>query len=392
MRNLFVSYANQDKERVADIVAALENAGWSVWWDDRLSAGARLEQDIPTQLEKAAAILVIWSRHSLSSDWVSDEAEYGKSKDKLVPILIDNVAPPFGFRRLHTAELTHWDGSRGDPRLQGILEDVEKFAGAEAPAQRRRPQALPIFGARYSAALYAVAAVASGLSGVRLLETTLSCPQGEAYSIYSCESALQDQVLFTVSIAVTGLALVLRSALCTWTIAAEMGHQQFYARQARARHLSAQAFGHVFLFMAYFIAIAVDMAIFDEGYGATYKSVILGFIDPAAQETAEGRPYPSTRDFMIDMFALVTFGVLSLFAFIYTKRQKIFGDVLLVAASLMLVGFSVVYFNYGALAWMTDGFDMLRRSYAFLMGVMFASTGVLALISVTLARTIKARA
>jgi hypothetical protein len=39
MSDIFVSYDDQDRERVRRIVETLEARGWSVWWDHRISTG-----------------------------------------------------------------------------------------------------------------------------------------------------------------------------------------------------------------------------------------------------------------------------------------------------------------------------------------------------------------
>ena len=36
MGGIFISYANEDQDRVAPIIRALETHGWSTWWDRRI--------------------------------------------------------------------------------------------------------------------------------------------------------------------------------------------------------------------------------------------------------------------------------------------------------------------------------------------------------------------
>ena len=40
MSDVFVSYASEDRARVQPIVEQLQGAGWSVWWDRDIAAGA----------------------------------------------------------------------------------------------------------------------------------------------------------------------------------------------------------------------------------------------------------------------------------------------------------------------------------------------------------------
>jgi hypothetical protein len=57
---------------------------------------------------------VLWSRHSVQSDWVHIEADEAKRRRILVPALIDDVQIPLAFRRIQTANLVDW--AEGSPR------------------------------------------------------------------------------------------------------------------------------------------------------------------------------------------------------------------------------------------------------------------------------------
>lgn len=49
---------------------------------------------------------------------------------KLIPIMIEAVRPPAGFREIQAADLTNWDGSREFEGLRMLLADLEKFRRA----------------------------------------------------------------------------------------------------------------------------------------------------------------------------------------------------------------------------------------------------------------------
>ena len=53
MTDIFVSYASEDLERVKPLVAALEEKGWSVWWDRELVAGPSYDEKIEEALDSA---------------------------------------------------------------------------------------------------------------------------------------------------------------------------------------------------------------------------------------------------------------------------------------------------------------------------------------------------
>ena len=101
-RRVFISYAREDREAVALLAKQLEAQGFAVWWDWQLVGGSNYRHAIQEELTKADKVIVVWSRHSVRSDFVIDEASAAKEAGKLVPIRIDGSAPPLGFGGLHT--------------------------------------------------------------------------------------------------------------------------------------------------------------------------------------------------------------------------------------------------------------------------------------------------
>src|SRR4051794_9910494 len=96
---VFVSYAREDRKWVETLIHALERkTTWNVWWDDRLLPGNLYNPKINQALTEAKAVITVWSKHSIGSEWVRDEANEGKKGNKLVPIVIDACEPPLGFR------------------------------------------------------------------------------------------------------------------------------------------------------------------------------------------------------------------------------------------------------------------------------------------------------
>ncbi|WP_299191370.1 TIR domain-containing protein [uncultured Erythrobacter sp.] len=128
--DIFISYSRSDRERVNHIAKGLEAEGYSVWWDRDIRAGEEFDHVIDKAIKKSKAIIVVWSKHSIDSRWVKEEAEDGVEADTLVPITIDPVTIPRGFRRIQAAELQ--DG--GDNPTNSInwpefLDSVRKQAG-----------------------------------------------------------------------------------------------------------------------------------------------------------------------------------------------------------------------------------------------------------------------
>jgi hypothetical protein len=118
MSDIFISYAREDRPRAEAIARALEEHGWSVWWDRDIRAGKNIASVIEEEIGKARCVVVLWSATSVRRDWVNDEAREGNERGILVPVLIENVRPPLGFRSMHAADLTGWERDAGGARIQ----------------------------------------------------------------------------------------------------------------------------------------------------------------------------------------------------------------------------------------------------------------------------------
>lgn len=130
MVDVFVSYAHEDRDRVEPIVRALERIGWSVWWDPKGRAGADLETMVSGELDNAKSLLVVWSKHSVVSDWVIGEADVGRVRRILLPVAIDPVTPPLRFRNSNTVSLENWNGSLDSQEFMKVAEGIKFYAYA----------------------------------------------------------------------------------------------------------------------------------------------------------------------------------------------------------------------------------------------------------------------
>jgi len=124
MSDIFISYAREDREKAGLLAGIFEQQKWRVWWDRVIPPGSKYADVIGTELATAKAVIVLWSRASVASDWVKDEAQEGANRKILVPALIDKVNPPYGFRQVQTADLSDWDGSSSHAELQSLLRGV----------------------------------------------------------------------------------------------------------------------------------------------------------------------------------------------------------------------------------------------------------------------------
>ena len=91
MTDIFISYSRADRPRIEKLAAALVNEGFDVWWDRHIAAGTHFSKETEAKLNNAKTVIVAWSKASVESMWVADEADVGKRGGKLVPIAIDAV-------------------------------------------------------------------------------------------------------------------------------------------------------------------------------------------------------------------------------------------------------------------------------------------------------------
>ena len=150
MADIFLSYANEDREAARAVAGLLESAGCTVWWDRRIPAGRTWRSMIEEALREMRCMVVLWSTHSVESDWVKEEAEEARALGRLIPVLIEPVKPPVGFRSIQAADLIDWDGSRDSLGARQLIADIESLMGnppprtlSDAEAAPREKQAIP---------------------------------------------------------------------------------------------------------------------------------------------------------------------------------------------------------------------------------------------------------
>jgi TIR domain len=110
MHDVFISYCQSDRDRVASLAESLLASGWSVWWDPLLRAGESFDAAIENKLRSCEVVLVCWSRSAIRSEYVLDEARFALKLGKLLPVRLNSVEVPFRYQGLHTISLADWDG------------------------------------------------------------------------------------------------------------------------------------------------------------------------------------------------------------------------------------------------------------------------------------------
>ncbi len=159
---LFLSYAHNDHAQAQRLARALERCGYTVWWDALIEGGTRYATTINEALEAADAVVVLWSKQSIQSDWVRDEAALGRERQRLVPLSLDGSRPPLGFRQIQVIDISGWRGRADAPQIDAIRRAIASALGHEPPPPAITPRFTRRQAAMGGAAVVTVAAVAGG--------------------------------------------------------------------------------------------------------------------------------------------------------------------------------------------------------------------------------------
>ena len=127
MKSIFLSYAREDASKAKKVASELERAGHDVWWDRDLGGGSRFAAAIEAELQRRDVVLVLWSQAALQSDWVKDEAAVGRDSGRLLPVLIEAVEPPLGFRQVQGVRLPRSWARRPGKHLAPLLSALDEI-------------------------------------------------------------------------------------------------------------------------------------------------------------------------------------------------------------------------------------------------------------------------
>ncbi|MEP7311902.1 MAG: TIR domain-containing protein [Pseudomonadota bacterium] len=134
MADVFLSYSRDDQSSARRFAESLKREGFSVWWDQSLSAGEAFDRVTEQALDDAKAVVVLWSRKSVESRWVRAEATQALANGRLVPVMIEPCRRPIMFELTHTADLTGWEGD-ADEQWSSFIDGLRRLvnqAGAGA--------------------------------------------------------------------------------------------------------------------------------------------------------------------------------------------------------------------------------------------------------------------
>jgi len=130
MVDVFISYAKEDRETARRLTNALEDQGWSVWWDQTIPPGGSWAEAIGRHLESATCAIALWSSSSVNSRWVLKEARLADQRNVLIPAFIELVEPPFDLSDVQSADLIGWTGQPSHGGADHLFDAVSIALGS----------------------------------------------------------------------------------------------------------------------------------------------------------------------------------------------------------------------------------------------------------------------
>ena len=129
MADIFISYKKERRTHAERLSSVLEAYGFEVWWDHELSIGGSFREEIQEELDKAKAVIVLWCRKAVKSNFVRSEANRADKQEKLLQVFLESVDAPIGFDEAHSLNLEDWEGSPRDDRIYQLVEFISKLVG-----------------------------------------------------------------------------------------------------------------------------------------------------------------------------------------------------------------------------------------------------------------------
>ena len=126
MADIFLAYSRSNSRKANKFRLALENQNYNVFVDVNVPIGERWREHIEKQLRDCKILIVLWSKSSVKSDYVKEEAEIAKKKNKLYPVMITKCDIPYGFGGIQTLDLSSWNGDTNSPKWKSLLDGIKR--------------------------------------------------------------------------------------------------------------------------------------------------------------------------------------------------------------------------------------------------------------------------
>ena len=129
--HIFISHAQHDRAVALHLAEGLTALGMSVWMYEH-DADTPLPQWLAAEIEQALSaaslVLVLWSTHSVTDDWVLSEAQVAYKNKKILNVqLHSDIALPAPFDRLHSHQFNNLDRLTDTRLPPGLVRAIRDF-------------------------------------------------------------------------------------------------------------------------------------------------------------------------------------------------------------------------------------------------------------------------
>src|SRR5215471_1095274 len=125
--HIFISFKTEERSSAAALKEALEQGGFSVWWQESIQCGREWHGDIDTALLSAGCVVVLWSPASIASPWVRHEASQAVARGVYTPVRLVPMEIGSPFDRIQATDLFGWNGESRHPGLLRLLNRADQL-------------------------------------------------------------------------------------------------------------------------------------------------------------------------------------------------------------------------------------------------------------------------
>jgi hypothetical protein len=141
MADIFISYSKARRAATETLAEELQAQGFSVWWDADLVPGERYQEVINAELDRARAVIVIWTKDSIKSQWVYSEAQRAANRGVLITVREPDITPddiPLPYNPYHTELLSDRAAIGRALARFGLVPKEQSREGSEGHQARRQ--------------------------------------------------------------------------------------------------------------------------------------------------------------------------------------------------------------------------------------------------------------
>jgi hypothetical protein len=134
---IFLSYSREDTPKVELILRALQEKDWEVFYDRHIYSVTEWQKVLQHKLDEAYAVVVVWSRHSVTSEWVRREVAAGLAKGRLFPVVIERgIDLPSEAKGKNAVDLSDWNGDADDSKFAPLVGAIELWWAGDRGTRR----------------------------------------------------------------------------------------------------------------------------------------------------------------------------------------------------------------------------------------------------------------